>query len=336
MHVHFSVDYRAPYALRFHVEGAYAQRSFWLDDLPVVVRLSQSEPDGPLLADVYSDRSIDERSAALRAAVRHMVAADDDLHDFSAAVARDRKMTRLIEGLPGLKPLRVPDLWTTLLRSLLSQQVSTAAARAIRERLSRAHGHIVYVNDEEITVVPDVERTARLAEADLVACGLSRRKAEYARGIAQAFLDGQIDPAHLNAAPPDELIERLSSLRGVGVWTAECVGIFCIGHRDLLPGDDLGIQDSIAQLYKLGHRPKPKEVIKIGKKWAGWRSYAAIYLWGARNHGLLPAARLAPVPAPRKRAPAAPKRARVAHTKLPARRTGAGKHSPAPPGGRGR
>ena len=89
MHVHFSVDYRAPYALRFHVEGPYAQRSFWLDDLPVVVRLSQREPDGPLLADVYSDRSIDERSAALRAAVRHMVAADDDLHDFSVAVARD-------------------------------------------------------------------------------------------------------------------------------------------------------------------------------------------------------------------------------------------------------
>ena len=202
MHVHFSVDYRAPYALRFHVEGPYAQRSFWLDDLPVVVRLSQREPDGPLLADVYSDRSIDEHSAALRAAVRHMVAADDDLHDFSVAVARDRKMTRLIEGLPGLKPLRVPDLWTTLLRSLLSQQVSTAAARAIRERLSRAHGHIVHVNDEEITVVPDVEKTARLAEADLVACGLSRRKAEYARGSLVGALN----------LPLRELRERATEL----------------------------------------------------------------------------------------------------------------------------
>jgi DNA-3-methyladenine glycosylase II len=151
--------------------------------------------------------------------------------------------------------------------------------------------------------------------------------------VLRAFLDGTIDPGQLSAAPPEEMTERLSSLRGVGVWTAECVGIFCIGYRDLLPADDLGIQQSIEQLYQLDHCPKPKEVARIGKKWSGWRSYAAIYLWGARNHGVLPRRLQA---AKKKRAAAPATRSPAKAANLPARRTGAKLKSPAPPGRRGR
>ncbi len=331
--LHFSVPFRSPYALRFHLEGEYAQRSFWLDDVPIVMRLSQQGDDGELRADVFSDQPIEAIRDSVMAAARRMSAADDDLHEFRAAVAKDRKMTRLVDALPGLKPLRVPDIWTTLLRSLISQQVSTAAARAIRERFSRQHGHIVRVGDEELTVVPSPAAVAALTEGDLTGTGFSRRKAEYALGFAQAFLNGTVDPKQLAAAPPDELIARLSSLRGVGVWTAECVGIFCIGHRDLLPADDLGIQNSIQQLYGLDHSPKPKEVTKIGKKWSGWRSYAAIYLWGARNHNVLPTRLQAEKS---KRVAAAKRTAPRKAADLPQRRTGAKLHSPAPPGRRGR
>lgn len=331
--LHFPVPFRPPYALRYHLEGAYAQRSFWLDEVPIVLRLSQDSDDGELRAAAFSDQSIEHLREHVLAAARQMSAADDDLHEFRSAVAKDQKMTKLVDALPGLKPLRVPDIWTTLLRSLISQQVSTAAARAIRERFSRTHGHVVRLGNEEITVVPSPAAVGALSEADLTGVGFSRRKAEYALGFARAFLDGTIDPKQLASAPPEELIARLSSLRGVGVWTAECVGIFCIGHRDLLPADDLGIQHSIEQLYRLRHAPTPKEVTKIGKKWSGWRSYAAIYLWGARNHNVLPtrvrAEKAKPVQAKKKAA--APK-----SSNLPQRRTGAKLHSPAPPGRRGR
>jgi DNA-3-methyladenine glycosylase II len=331
--LHFNVPFRAPYALRFHLEGSYAQRSFWLGDVPLVLRLSQAGDDGELSAEAFSDRDLAAHADRVLAAARHMVAADDDLLEFRAAVAKDKKMARLVGALPGLKPLRVPDIWTTLLRSLISQQVSTAAARAIRERFSRQHGHVIRVGAEDVSVVPAPAVVAMLDESDFAAVGFSRRKAEYAIGFACAFLDGTIDPAQLSAAPAEEMIERLSSLRGVGVWTAECVGIFCIGYRDLLPADDLGIQQSIEQLYKLEHCPKPKEVAKIGKKWSGWRSYAAIYLWGARNHGVLPRRLQA---AKQKRAAAPATRSPAKAPNLPARRTGAKLHSPAPPGRRGR
>jgi DNA-3-methyladenine glycosylase II len=331
--LHFNVPFRAPYALRYHLEGSYAQRSFWLGDVPLVLRLSQAGDDGELTAEAFSDRDVTAHSGAIKAAARHMVAADDDLLEFHAAVAKDKKMMRLAEALPGLKPLRVPDIWTTLLRSLISQQVSTAAARAIRERFSRQHGHIVQVGTDDVSVVPSPAAVAALEESALRAVGFSGRKAEYAIGFARAFLNGTIDPAQLSAAPPEQMIERLSSLRGVGVWTAECVGIFCIGYRDLLPADDLGIQHSIEQLYKLDHCPKPKEVTRIGKKWSGWRSYAAIYLWGARNHGVLPTRVKA---ANKERAAASATRSPRKTPNLPARRTGAKLHSPAPPGRRGR
>jgi DNA-3-methyladenine glycosylase II len=330
--LHFSVPFRAPYALRYHLEGTFAQRSFWLGDVPVVLRLSQDGDDGELHAVAFSDQALEARGDEVYAAARQMSAADDDLHEFRAAVARDKKMTRLVDALPGLKPLRVPDLWTTLLRSLISQQVSTAAARAIRERFSRQHGHIIRIGDDEVTVVPSPAVVARLSESDLASAGLSRRKAEYALGFARAFLDGTIDPHELAKASPEEMIAKLTSLRGVGVWTAECVGIFCIGHRDLLPADDLGIQQSIEQLYKLDHCPKPKEVTKIGKKWSGWRSYAAIYLWGARNHNVLPTRVRAEKQKPVEQRTGSPRKT----ANLPARRTGAKLHSPVGPGRRGR
>jgi len=197
-------------------------------------------------------------------------------------------MTRLVDALHGLKPMRVPDLWTTLIRSISAQQISVAAARSIREKLARRFGTIIRVAGEDFSVVPAPESLVDMTLADFKAVGFSERKGEYVRGIAEAFLDGTIEPDKIEAMPPEEMIRTLSSLRGIGVWTAECTGIFCLEHRDLLPADDLGIQKSITELYRLKADPKPKQVIERGKKWAGWRTYASVYLWGARNHKVFP------------------------------------------------
>jgi len=331
------LEYRGPFALHFHYEGVSARRAFWWDGEPVAIELTQARPDGPVNAEIFWDSVGTPNLEAIRNAVRHMIAADDDVDEFRTAVSRDRRMVKLIDALPGLKPFRVPDLWTTLVRSILAQQISTMAARSIRERLSRRYGRILDVRGEEVSVVPAAETVAGLTVAQLTEAGLSGRKAEYAIGIAHAFLDGRIVPEQLRGATPDEMIATLSSLRGVGVWTAECVGIFCLGHRDLLPADDLGIQQGVQQLYRLENTPTGKDVRKIGEKWAGWRSYASIYLWGGRNHGVLPGARLSATPK-RGPAPAHPPALKADRKapKLPAVRTGAKHHTPAAPGRRGR
>ncbi len=299
----FDLEYVPPYRLGWYAEAEGATepagatgsaapagqvtRSFWLGGRPLVVRLSQDGPDEPVHARAVSDVPIADAGDAIRAAAAAMICAHDDLADFAAAVAGDPPMARLATLLPGLKPLRVPDLWTTLLRSLVAQQISTAAARTIRERFARALGDVVPVDGEAVAVLPSPEAVLAAPEPALVAVGLSGRKREYVRDMARAFLDGDVVPAHLAALPPEEAIRELARLRGVGVWTAECTLLFGAGERDLLPADDLGIQQAMRTLYGLAQVPSALEVRALGQHWAGWRSYAAVYLWNGRRHGLL-------------------------------------------------
>lgn len=283
----FQLEYRRPYSLHYHQTDGAVLRSFWLRDKAIAMRLTQQRPNAPVLAEAFSDEHIGPLAGELERAALHMIGGQDDLEGFRAAIAKDKRLAGLVDQLPGYKAMRGPDLWTMMLSSLVAQQISGAAARSIRNKLARAYGHVVRVGQEDVPVVPSAQRMYDLREADLRAVGFSQKKAEYARGMAQALLDGTIVPEELKQMAPDEMIRKLSSLRGVGVWTAECIGIFCIGHPDLIPADDLGIQKAITHLYRLKADPKPKEVRARGEKWKGWRSYATTYLWAGLNHAVL-------------------------------------------------
>ena len=283
----FQLEYQRPYALHYHAIEGTVLRSFWLRDKAIVMRLSQARPDASVRAEAFSDEHIGSLADELEHAAHHMIGGSDDLPGFRAAITKDKRLTGLVDALPGYKAMRGPDLWTMMLSSLVAQQISGAAARSIRNKLAHAYGHVVRVDNEAVPVVPSAQRLYDLREAELRAVGFSQKKAEYARGMAHAMLDGTIVPAELKRMPPEEMIKKLSSLRGVGVWTAECIGIFCLGHPDLIPADDLGIQKAITHLYRLKADPKPKEVRARGEKWKGWRSYATTYLWAGLNHAVL-------------------------------------------------
>ena len=283
----FKLDYRKPYSLRYHAVDDKVVRSFWLHGKPIVMRLTQKKPDAPVHAEAFSDEHIGSLGGELEQAAAHIISANDDLVSFRAGIAKDKRLAGLVDALPGYKVMRGPDLWTMMLSSLVAQQISGAAARSIRNKLARAYGHVVRVDGEDVPVVPSAQRLYDLREDDLRAVGFSQKKAEYARGMAQALLDGTIVPDELRRMSPDEMIKKLSALRGVGVWTAECIGIFCIGHPDLIPADDLGIQKAIMHLYKLKEDPKPKEVRARAEKWKGFRSNATAYLWAGLNHAIL-------------------------------------------------
>lgn len=273
------IDYIAPYDLRYHIESEGVRRSFWLKGRAVVLDLEQYAPNAPVRARAHSNEPLDDSVPELTRAARHLMCADDDLADFQAAVAQDERMARLATQLPGLKPFRTPDFWTTLLRSLVSQQISGSAARSIRDKLSIRFGKRVWAGAELVPVLPDAQTVANATVDDLKSAGLSTRKAEYAKGIARALLDGLIAPETLAAMSSEEAIARLAELRGIGVWTAECTLLFGLGERDVLPADDLGVRKAIARLYGLEAMPSPAEVRKLGEQWDGWKSYATVYLW---------------------------------------------------------
>jgi DNA-3-methyladenine glycosylase II len=123
------------------------------------------------------------------------------------------------------------------------------------------------------------EKLLRLRLTTLRKAGLSAQKTSYLRDLARKTCDGELDFEALPALSDDEVIEKLTQVKGIGVWTAHMFLIFALKRPDVLPVGDLGIQTAIHRAWELPERPKPKQVEEIGARWRPWCSVASWYLW---------------------------------------------------------
>lgn len=167
--------------------------------------------------------------------------------------------------LPELGPLplrRWEEGFPSIRDAVVSQQISTQAAGAILARLAAAG-----LSDEA---------AIRAADDDaLRAAGLSRPKARYLRGIAEA----RVDWAALRDLPDDQAIANLTALPGIGRWTAEIYLKFALGRPDVFAAGDLALAESVRLLYRLPERPGPAALIALAEPWRPWRAVAARALW---------------------------------------------------------
>ena len=187
---------------------------------------------------------------------------------------REPEMAALIHraGAYRLKPTqRSP--YEALLRAIAHQQLHGRAAEAILARF------IALFLD---TPFPAPEQVLAADDAKLRATGFSGSKIAAIRDLCLRTIDGTVPTRRAAARLSDEeLIARLTEVRGIGRWTVEMLLIFTLGRPDVLPVDDFGVRDGYRALMKLAEQPKPRELAAIGEGWAPWRSYAAWYLWRA-------------------------------------------------------
>ncbi|MGR3722220.1 DNA-3-methyladenine glycosylase family protein [Abyssibius alkaniclasticus] len=163
----------------------------------------------------------------------------------------------------GPLPLRLREGgFSALLRAIVSQQISVAAAAGVWARLEAAGA-------------TEAKAVAQMDVESLRAAGLSRQKAGYALALAQAG----VDFAALRQMPSDEVIATLVRIKGIGVWTAEIYAKFSLGHADVLAAGDLALQESARMLFDLPARPTERELRKLAEPWSPWRSVAARALW---------------------------------------------------------
>lgn len=161
------------------------------------------------------------------------------------------------------------DRFQTLVRSILSQQISVHAARAIRERLERL-----------VAPAPlEPENLAGLSPQQLRAAGISTQKAAYLLSLAQTVRNGELRLNTIGRLPDEAVIEQLIQVKGIGVWTAQMFLIFSLGRPDVLPCDDLGIRQAIRQLYNLAELPDKKVSTRIAEPWRPYASIASWYCW---------------------------------------------------------
>jgi DNA-3-methyladenine glycosylase II len=162
------------------------------------------------------------------------------------------------------------DHLSALVGSIVSQQLSTKAAATIFGRF------VALFPDNHI---PSAAAIAALDDGTLRGVGLSGQKVSYLRDLSARIIDGRLVLNELETLPDEQVIERLTAVKGFGRWTAEMFLMFRLHRPDVLPVDDLGIQNAIQRLYKLRKRPDAKRMIKLGEAWKPYRSVASWYLW---------------------------------------------------------
>ncbi|NEU56532.1 DNA-3-methyladenine glycosylase [Halorussus sp. MSC15.2] len=158
------------------------------------------------------------------------------------------------------------DFFQRFVTSVLRQQVSMASAAATRERLFEA-----------VAVTP--EGVLAADPQTLRDVGLSRQKTEYVRNIAEAFVEEGYSQAYFADMTDEEVLSELTSIKGVGAWTANMQLMFSLGRPDVFPVGDLGIRKGMEALFDADMTRT--EMVKAAERWAPYRSYASLYLWRA-------------------------------------------------------
>ena len=172
-------------------------------------------------------------------------------------------------GKCALEPRADGTHFDAVMRAIIFQQLSGQAAGTIHRRFKELYGG----RD------PSPKELLRTPDAKLRSVGLSGQKSRYLKDLAARVESGDCPIDTLDALSDDEIIEALTSVKGVGRWTAQMFLMFRLGRLDVLPDLDLGIQKGIKLAYKLRKHPVPKRVLKIGAKWAPYRTIASWYLW---------------------------------------------------------
>jgi DNA-3-methyladenine glycosylase II len=163
----------------------------------------------------------------------------------------------------------------TLLRTIVGQQVSVAAARSMWAKLEGAFG-----------APPDLVRLLAASDEELRAAGMSRQKSSYIRSLAELVLSKELDLDSL-PAENDEAIELLTRIKGIGRWSAEIYLLFAEGRADVFPAGDLAVQVELGRLLGLPDKPTEKQLRELAEAWSPYRGAAAVLAWHSYNSAVL-------------------------------------------------
>ena len=187
---------------------------------------------------------------------------------------RDEVIHKLIECSAGSALNSHGDAFTSLVRSIIGQQISIKAAATVWQRLT--------------TVAPKISPTIllRMDGSILRSCGISLRKVTYLQDLSQYFTSGRLNEALWKDAEDEALIAELTKVKGIGRWTAEMFLIFHMLRPNVLPLDDLGLQRAISLYYNDSQPVSRLQMVAIARPWQPWCSVATWYLW--RGHDPIP------------------------------------------------
>jgi 3-methyladenine DNA glycosylase/8-oxoguanine DNA glycosylase len=179
---------------------------------------------------------------------------------------KDKKLSEAIDRIGKIERRVIPDLFAALVNSIIGQQISSRAADTVWNRLINLIGEI----KPETIIQTDIN--------DIQKCGMTVRKALYIKEIAESVCSGELNINELNNLSDEDIIKKLSSLNGIGVWTAEMLMIFSMERPDIVSWGDLAIRRGMCNLYHHKELTK-KQFDRYKKRYSPYGSVASLYLW---------------------------------------------------------
>lgn len=187
--------------------------------------------------------------------------------NYEAVLTKDPKMRVLIDSFGNLeRPKITHDLFKDVLETIVSQQLSVKAASTIWGRLEKIVGSVVPSNPTLLN--PEILRSV----------GVSSQKSNYIADAVKHFLSGEINQEELMGMSDEDVISRLTKIKGIGRWSSEMILMFSLAREDVFSLGDLGLKTAVSKLYEVD-RDDLFTIEKISENWKPFRSYASRYLW---------------------------------------------------------
>ncbi len=282
----YASNFRGRYGANIFEDGAYRRLLDIGGQLTLAVVRSTGTSDSPRLEVKLKGNSLDDAAAdeAQRQIIR-LLGIEGDLTPFYDMALLDSHLAPFARGLRGLHlPLAV-STYEALILAILGQQISTHVARMLRTLLIETYGSNAQIEGETYYTFPRPEKVGSVGADGLRAIKFSVRKSEYIIDISSRVASGELDLDGLRHQSSNEAIEKLTSIRGVGPWTAHWLLVRALGHSDGFPHGDLALQRTMGLLVNGGVPMSAQDALDYSERWSPYRSYVTTYLFAATRSG---------------------------------------------------
>jgi DNA-3-methyladenine glycosylase II len=285
----YATYFQKRYAADSYIDGVFS-RLLEIGDNPCLMMISSfGTIESPELRLVVKGRDLDDRiiSEAKRQATR-LLGVDQDLKPFYRMARKETFLDPLVQRLKGLHIPQAASVWEALVLAILGQQISSHVARLLRRSLVDHYGFSVTDNGSVHHAFPGPDVIAEIGVRGLQAIKISRNKAKYIVDIAGGIASGSLELESLQTRSDKEIIDFLTTIRGVGSWTANWLLIRAFGRPDAFPVGDLALRRTLNDLLIKETTPlTAARALQMSKRWSPFRSYVTTYLFAALRSGLL-------------------------------------------------
>ncbi|WP_438444956.1 DNA-3-methyladenine glycosylase family protein [Gorillibacterium sp. sgz5001074] len=265
------------------VEGRTVYKALHTSGGPVLMAIGLDTEEARGAVSIRFRNGVPEPGPREEAAryVREWLDLDTDIGEFLALCASDPILAPIADRNRGLRLIGVPSLLEALCWTVAGQQINLAFAYTLKKRLVETYGTRLEAEGREWRLFPGAQTLAALEPSDLQALQFTRSKSETLLRVARLIAGGELSKEALLLEGMSRAEPALTSIKGIGPWTANYVMMRCLRHPDAFPLTDVGVHHAIRRRLGRTEKPSLQEVEELSAAWSPWRAYATFYLWAS-------------------------------------------------------